>query len=430
MSTLTPRTADGAATPERSLLLRNRDFRLLYTGEVAGKFGSSVTALALQLIAIVTLHADPLAVSALPAVAWLPWLLIGLPAGAWVDRIRRRPVMLASAACSLVLYLTVPIAGALHLLTLPQLLLVAFAAGIATVFFQTAYTALLPSVVAESDRAEGNAKLHGSASAAQLLGQSSGGAVAQLFGPVNSLLANTVTFLTSVVCTARIRQREERPAVATRRSLRQDIGEGLGLVLRDVWLRTVLVYGALSNMALMAFQAIQADFLLNHAGLPQSLVGTLIGLTGLGGVLGAAVARRVGIRIGTARAMLLFEIGVAGLVVLVPLAGKGLGMALYLLGGIGGVAGVVAGNVLRATFNQQYIPAELLGRTTATTAVVTYGTIPLGALLGGGLAQAFGLGTAMWISCAGVPLAAAVLLLSPMRKHRDLPDRPMVTAAG
>ncbi|TQF05511.1 MFS transporter [Kitasatospora acidiphila] len=426
--TAVPTTAPTVGTPGSSLLRRNRDFRLLYTGEVTGQFGGSVTNLALPLIATVVLHADALKVSSLTAAAWLPWLLLGLPAGAWVDRLRRRPVMLAAAACSLLLYLTIPVAGTLGLLTFPQLLAVAFCAGVSAVFFQTAYTALLPTLVAEPDRAEGNAKIQGSASVAQFAGRSSAGAIAQFFGPVNGLFANTVTFLVSVLCTARIHEAERRTAPAARRSLRQDVGEGLRLVLGDSWLRSILAYGGLSNLALTAYQSIQVIFLLNRAGLPQGLIGTLIALSGLGGIAGAAVARRVGAAIGTARALLLFQLGLPVLALLIPLADKGAGAACYLVGGLAVSGGVVAGNVLRATFIQRYVPAEMFGRTSATTAVVVYGTMPIGALLGGGLAQAFGLGTAMWLSCAAVPLAATVLLCSPIRRHRDLPNRPMTAA--
>ncbi|MCC9309995.1 MFS transporter [Kitasatospora sp. RB6PN24] len=428
MRTLTRATESPVGTPGSSLLRRNRDFRLLYTGEVTGQFGTSVTNLALPLIATVTLRADALEVSSLTAAAWLPWLLLGLPAGAWVDRMRRRPVMLTAAACSLLLYLTVPVAGALGLLTFPQLLAVAFCAGISTVFFQTAYTALLPTLLAAPDRAEGNARIQGSASVAQFAGRSSAGAIAQFFGPVNGLFANTATFLVSLLCTAGIHEAARPATRAAGRSLRRDIGEGLRLVLADSWLRSVLAYGGLSNLALTAYQSIQVVFLLDRAGLPQGLIGTLIALSGLGGMAGAAVARRVGAAIGTARALLLFQLGLPILALLIPLADRGAGAVCCVVGGLAVSGGVVAGNVLRATFVQQYVPAELFGRTSATTAVVVYGTMPLGALLAGALAQTVGLGPAMWISCAGVPLAALTLLCSPVRRHRELPTRPMTAA--
>lgn len=432
LSTAPAAPSTAQAEPRRSLLRRHRDFRLLFVGEVAGKYGASVTGLALPLIAVTRLHAGAFLVSTLPAATWLPWLLIGLPVGAWVDRMSRRAVMLASAAASLLLYLTIPIAAALGLLSYLQLLVVALLAGTSTVFFQTAYTAYLPSLVTEPDRAEGNAKLQGSASTAQIVGLGSGGTLAQLFGAVDSLLANTLTFAVSLLCTASIKQREQLPPAVERerRTLLAEVGEGLRIVVRDRWLRSFLLYGATANLALTAYQSIQVVFLLNRAHLPASALGTLIGAASVGGVLGALVARRVGAAIGTARAMLLFLLGLPSLVLLIPLTGNGAGVLCYLVGGAAVSGGVVAGNVLRATFTQGYVPAELLGRISASSAFLNYSLIPLGALLGGALAGGLGVLPAMWLTCAALPLAALILWFSPLRRYRDLPTGSVARAAA
>ncbi|MCX4749123.1 MFS transporter [Kitasatospora sp. NBC_01287] len=424
--------AEVAAGPRRNLLRRNRDFRLLFTGEVAGKYGSSVTGLALPLIAVTVLHTGAFRVSALTAAVWLPWLLFGLPVGAWVDRLRRRTVMLASAAVSLLLYLTVPVAAALGLLSYLLLLLVALGTGTSAVFFQTAYTAYLPTLVAESDRAEGNAKLQGSAQAAQIVGLGTGGTLAQLFGAVDSLLANTATFVISLVCTASIRQRETVTPAAERKrpTLLSEVGEGLRLLLRDRWLRTFLFNGAVANLALTAQQSILVLFLLNRVGLPESALGGLIGAASAGGILGALVARRVGAAIGTARAVLLFQVALPSLVLLIPLTGRGAGVLCYLIGGVAVSMGVVAGNVLRATFTQSYVPAELLGRISASGAFLNYSLMPAGALLAGALASDLGVLTAMWVTCGGLPLAALILWFSPLRRYRDLPAGSIVRAGS
>ncbi|MDH6131711.1 putative MFS family arabinose efflux permease [Kitasatospora sp. MAA4] len=420
-------------SPRRpGLLRRNRDFRLLWTGEVAGKFGSSVTGLGLPLIAATTLHAGAFQVSLLTMASWLPWLLIGLPVGAWVDRMRRRTVMMAAAAGSLLLFLTVPVAAAFGVLGFAQLLAVALGAGTCAVFFQTAYTAYLPGLVAEADRAEGNAKLQGSASAAQIVGLGSGGTIAQVFGAVDSLLANSVTFLISLLCTAGIKHREPVRDRAQQRgkSLLSEVGEGLRQVARDRWLRGFALYGAGSNLALTAYQSILVVFLVQQADLPESAIGLLIGLASTGGVVGALVARRVGAAIGTARALLIFVLVVPVPVLLIPLTTGGAGVLCFLAGGFAVSAGVVAGNVLRSTFQQRYCPAELLGRITAGTSFLTYGTIPLGALTGGSLAALLGLRTAMWLATAAVPLAAVILCFSPVRGLRDLPTTLTMPVAG
>jgi MFS family permease len=409
------------------LLRRHRDFRLLWLGETTGKFGASVTSVALPLIAVENLDAGTFEVGLLTAAAWLPWLVVGLPVGVWVDRMRRRPVMLASAAVSAVLFAAVPVADRLGLLSVGLLLGVALATGTAAVFFQTAYTAYLPSILAPEDQAEGNAKLHGSASAAQIAGLGSGGVVAQAAGAVNGMVVNAATFLVSLVCVGGIRHRETPPTPSRESGApAAGIGEGLRLIARDPWFRTLTLFAAASNLALMGYQSIRVVFLVREVGVAPGTVGILVASVSAGGVAGAFVARRVARRFGTARGTLLCELGLAASALLMPLTVAGAGVALFVAGGFCVTAGVVAGNVIKAGFQQRYCPPELLGRLTATTAFLSYGTIPLGALLGGTLGTAFGVRTAMFITTAGIPLAGLILLASPIARTRDLPT----TVAG
>ncbi|MFF7412601.1 MFS transporter [Streptomyces lydicus] len=407
------------------LLRRHRDFRLLWCGETAGKFGAAVTNVAMPLVAVATLHASTFAVGLLSACGWLPWLLIGLPVGVWVDRLRRRPLMLAAAAVSLLLFAAVPVLARTGGLSLGLLIAVALLTGAAAVVFQTAYSAYLPTLLAPADRAEGNAKLHGSASAAQIAGQGAAGLLAQLAGAVNGLLANAATFLVALLCLLGIRHREPRPKVrdGAPRALRREVAEGLRLVADDVWFRTMTLFGAASNLALMGYQSLAAVFLVREVGLPAGAVGGLLALASTGGIAGAFAARRTAARLGTARAMLVFELGVPCLALLIPLTTSGAGALLYVAGSFGVSAGVVAGNILKVSFQQSYCPPPLLGRLIASSAFLNYGTLPLGALLGGALGSALGVRTAMWIMTAGVPLAALILLFSPVRTVRELPAR-------
>jgi len=412
-----------SAKENAGLLRRHRDFRLLWCGETAGKFGASVTSVAMPLVAVSALHAGTFDVGLLSASAWLPWLLIGLPVGAWVDRLPRRPVMAAAAALSFVLFALIPVTRWAGLLSIPLLVGIALLTGTAAVFFQTAYSAYLPSLLAPEDQAEGNAKLMGSASAAQIAGLGSAGLIGQAVGVVNAMFANAGTFVVSVLCLAGIRGREPRRerAAAASGTLLTEVGEGLRLVARDPWLRSLTLFGALSNMALMGYQSIQVVFLVHTVGVSQGAVGGLIAATSLGGVGGALVARRVATAMGTARAMLLFELGVTVFALLIPLTTPGAGLVLFAAGGFSVAAGVVAGNVVKSSFQQAYCPPELLGRVTAGSAFLNYGTIPVGALLGGWLGSVLDLRTALWITTAGVPLAALVLLFSPVGRTRDLP---------
>ncbi|MFI6764326.1 MFS transporter [Streptomyces sp. NPDC050355] len=407
------------------LLRRHRDFRLLWCGETAGRFGAAVTGVAMPLVAVSALRASTFEVGLLGACGWLPWLLIGLPVGAWVDRLPRRPLMLAAAALSLVLLAAVPLLARTGRLGLGPLIAVALLTGAAAVVFQTAYSAYLPTLLAPADRPEGNAKLHGSASAAQIAGQGAGGLIAQLAGAVNGLFAHAATFLVALLCLLGIRHREPpredsgRPA----RSLTGEVAEGLRLVVGDRWFCTLTLFGATSNLALMGYQSLLTVFLVREVGLAPGAVGGLLALASTGGIAGAFMVRRTAGRLGTARAMLLYELGIPCAALLIPLASPGAGVLLYIAGGFGVSAGVVAGNILKTGFQQGYCPPPLLGRLVASSAFLNYGTLPLGALLGGALGSALGVRTAMWITTAGVPLAALILLFSPVRTVRDLPTR-------
>jgi predicted MFS family arabinose efflux permease len=424
--------APGPRTPRRrGGLFRHRDFRLLWIGQTTSKVGSSVTSVALPLVAVATLGASTLQVALLAAAVWLPWLVVGLPAGAWVDRLPRRPVMMACDLVSLLFFLSVPVAAWLGVLTIGQLLVVALGAGTAAVFFQTAYQVYLPSLLARDRVAEGNAKLLGSESAAHIAGPGLAGLVAQLSGAVTALLLDAASFAVSAVCLLAIRTPEPRPAGARRAgTLRREIGEGVRFVARDPYLRTLTVFGALSNLGLMGYQAILVVFLIRDIGVGSAAVGGLVAAMDLGGVIGAVLATRIARRFGTARGLILAELGAAPFGLLIPLARPGAGLAPLVAGGIIISAGVAVGNVLKGSFRQTYPPHHLLGRVTVSMQLLNYGTIPLGAVLGGVLGTALGLRPAMWIIVGVLALTGLVLLTGPIRRERDLPARPAIRPAG
>jgi Na+/melibiose symporter-like transporter len=402
-------------------LWRARDFRLLWIGETTSNLGSSVAVVALPLVAVVTLQASTFTVGLLEAVAWLPWLLIGLPAGAWVDRLAKRPIMMLCNILSMLFFASIPIAAWSGVLTVGHLLMVATCGGTAKVFFTMAYRAYLPTLVSTGDLLEANTKLQGSESAVQVAGPGLSGLLAQIFGAASGVLADAVSFGISVLCLRSVRPRETRPERTVKDRLRDEIGDGLRFVLHDPYLRVLTIFGALSNIALMGYQSVQVVFLVRDIGAEPAVVGVVLALASAGGVLGALLASRIAAAFGTARAFLLCEVLAAPALMLGPLSRPGWGLALFVAGGIGIGAGVVVSNILTATFRQSYCPPELIGRITASTAVLNYGSIPLGALLGGGVGQALGVRETLWIM-AGLQVASmAILLLSPFRGLRDFP---------
>lgn len=331
--------SDGVVGRRLTGLLGDRDFRLLWVGETTSALGTNITRVALPLVAVVTLHATAFEVSLLTALVWLPWLVIGLPAGAWIDRLPRRPVMLICDAASLALLLSVPITAWLGGLTLVHLLVVALLLGTTAVFFQTAYQVYLPGIVEERHLTEANAKLLGSAAAAQIAGPGVGGLIAQALGAVTGLLADAVTFAVSLVCLWRIRRAERvEPASAapTEKSLLQRIRTGLSFLAADPYFRVLAISGAVMNLALMGYQSILIVFLIRAVGISSALVGLLLAGMSVGGLLGAAVATKLGRRFGTARGMLAANLLTGPFALLIPLTDRGPALAFLVAGGVGG----------------------------------------------------------------------------------------------
>jgi MFS family permease len=406
----------------RAGLLARRDFRLLWTGETTSCLGSSIGGVALPLVALSVLHASVFAVSALTAAAWLPWVLIGLPAGAWADRLPRRPVMIAADVVSVAAFGSVPVAAWCGVLTTVQLMLAALAGGTASVFFKTAYRAFLPALLASGDLLEGNAKLQGSEQVANVAGPGAAGVIAQAAGAVCGVLADAASFAVSAICLSRIRVAEP-PRVARRRNLRHEIGEGLAIVVRDPLLRASAIYGCLSNLTLVGYQAVLVVFLIRIVGLSAGVTGALLAVTSLGGVLGALPARPAARRFGTARVVFYGRTLLTPACLLIPLADRGPGLALFVLGSVTVVSAIIAGNVIWGGWLQSYYPGKLLGRVSTSVQVFNYGSIPLGAIVAGALASHLGVRVALWIMLSGLVLSVLVLLTSPLRHLRDLPSR-------
>jgi len=417
--------AHGERTPARTGrwggLLRQRNFRLFWTGESISEVGNSVTIVVIPLVAIDTLHTSTFVVTLLTAMVWLPWVIIGIPAGAWVDRLPPRPVMLASDAISVVAYASVPVAAWCGVLSVAQLIAVTLIAGAVAVFFNSAYQVLLPGVVDEADLPEGNAKLLGSREVAQIGGPGLGGLLAQAAGPVTGLLADAVSFAVSFCCLTTM----ERPR--DRRSGSPASGgvlEGLRFAWRDPYLRAMTAFSSLGNLALTGVDALMVVFLVRTIGLSSAAAGLIMASLGVGGVLGALVARPLGQRLGTARALLIVVPCGLCFALLLPLADNGPRLAFAATAMVCVGCDIVITNVIIDSFIQTYVSPDILGRVTSATRAVMFAMMPVGALLAGGLATALGVRAALWILSALITVSGLTFLLTPMRHLRDLPRRP------
>lgn len=422
------KAADGAVPGEgrrpRGGLLRQRNFRLLWGGEAVSDLGDAMAGVAIPLVAVVVLHASALGVSGLTAATYLPYLVLGLPAGAWVDRLPCRPVMITCDLAQLVLFASLPAAAALGVLSLGQLLGTALLAGTASMVFGSSYSVYLTTLVGPDELMEGNAKLQGSSSATRVAGPGLGGLAAQALGPVTSLLFDAASFLVSAGCLLRIdRSGTHDPRPRRETTIRQDIAEGLRLVFRDRYLLPLVIWAALTNFGLAGYFALIVVFLVRSVGLSAGLVGTLLTVGGLGGVLGAMTARRLAERFGTARTLILNCALSPCCGLLMVLAHRGPALALAAAGVFGLEGGLVLGSVILASFRQGYVAPEALGRVGTSMRMVTYGVAPLGALTAGELGNAFGPRIALTVMLAIDVSAVSLLLTGPFRGRRDLPVR-------
>jgi len=405
----------------RGGLLRQRNFRLLWTGESISEVGNSVTIVVVPLVAIDTLHTSTFTVTLLTAMTWMPWVVIGIPAGAWVDRLPPRPVMLACDAVSAAVYASVPVAAWCGVLTVAQLIAVTLVAGAASVFFNSAYQVVLPGVVDEADLTEGNARLLGSQQAAQAGGPGLGGLLAQAAGPVTGLLANAASFAISFCCLAAMQPpRDRRPGDSSA----GNVLDGLCFAWRDPYVRAMTAFSSLGNLALTGVDALLVVYLVRTIGLSPAAAGLVMASLGAGGVLGALAARPLGRRFGTARALLVAVPAGLCLTLLLPLADKGPRLAFASAALIGAGCVIATGNVIIDSFIQAHVPPGILGRVISATWAAAFAMMPIGALLAGALATTLGVRAVLWILTALIAASGLTFLLTPMRHQRDLPQRP------
>ncbi|MGW1373932.1 MFS transporter [Streptomyces sp. NPDC002446] len=407
--------------PAASGPLRRRDFRLLLAGAAAGHLGAQVTLVALPLVAVLELDAPAFQVGLLTAAETAAFLLVGLPAGAWVDRMRKLPLMIRADAVRAVAMASIPLAAVADALTMAQLYLVALVTGVATVFFDVAHQSFLPQLLPRDQLVSGNGALESIRSSAQVAGPGLGGGLVQLLGASLALVADAVGYTLSALFLCGIKHPESRPQRAPGSSLRQDIAEGLRFVFRHPLLRVIAVTTGMANFFTATLMATQAVFLVRVLGLAPAMVGLVLAASAVGGLAGALCAGRLAARFGQARIIWLSALVTGPFALLWPLSGRGAGAALFAVGSGVVFFGAVVYNVAQVSFRQALCPPRLLGRMNATLRFLMWGTLPLGALAGGALADAFGARTALVWCAAGFLLVPLPLLLSPLRRMRELP---------
>jgi MFS family permease len=413
------------APPPTGSLWRHPDFVRLWAAQTVSLIGSQVTLLALPLAAILLLEASVLEVGLLTATGYLPFLVVGLPAGVWVDRMRRRPVLIVADVGRAALLLTLPVAYALDALHLWMLYPVAFATGVLTLFFDVAHQSYLPSLVPRHRLADGNAKLELSYSGAQLVGPGIGGALVQALTAPITILLDALTYLLSAALLLVIRRPEPPPApAAPDAGMGAQIREGLRYVLGHRWLRPIALTTGIGNLFDLfgMVAAVLTLFAVRELRLSPAALGAILAAANAAALLGAAVNGRLVARFGIGPVLAVSAVGPGFAVLLLPLATPA--TAGWVLTGALGIAGFAISvyNVNQITLRQTVTPDAFQGRMNATIRFLIWGTLPIGTFLGGLLGGIIGLRTTLVVAGVGSVLASLPLLLSPVRTLRHLPD--------
>ena len=400
----------------RGKLWRHVDFLKLWTGETVSEFGSQITLLAVPTVAILILHAGPFQVGILSALEFLAFPTLGLVAGVYADRIRRRPIMIVCDLGRFVAVGSIPIAFVLNLLTLEQLYVVALFTGIFTVFFDVSYQSYLPVLVDRPNLIEGNTKLEITRSTAQVAGPAVAGFLIQLIGGAKAVAVDAVSFLFSALALVLIKTPEPEPRPSTASGATgfiPEMREGLEVVFRSPILWRIAGCTATSNLGSnMVFGAVLLVFAYRQLHLSAAVVGVIFAITSVGGLAGALIAAWVARRLGIGPT-LGFSIMIGGLALLAtPIAAVAAPVLV--------LAGVVY-NIAQVSLRQAITPDRVQGRMNATMRTIVWGTIPVGAFIGGILGTSIGLVQTLVLGGFVSLLAALWIFLGPVIRLKEQP---------
>ena len=392
-----------------------------WTASTVSNVGDAVTAVALPLTAVTVLHASSLEVSSLTAATFAAWVFIGLPAGVIVHRLPLRGTQVTMDLLRAAALLSVPVAAWLHVLTIAQLVAVALVVSLATVVFDVGNSTLMVSVVGKSELTRRNSLTSGTFAVTQTAGPSMGGVLVQAAGAAGAIVVDVVSYVLSAAILTRL-PRTTVGAGDRQVPVRQAIRDGWHYVVRHPVIRPCVAMATAVNFVCGGLMALTPLFLVRTLHAPIGVVGVLMATEGVGSLVGAAGTTRLAARLGSARSLLLAGVIATAFALVIPLAQGGPGLVVFGLGNAGFAAGVVILSVLTRTHRQETTPPELLSRVMATVRFISWGVIPVGALAAGGLATAYDVRTALWVTAAMTLLIPIIARSSAVGSLRDLAD--------
>lgn len=406
-----------ATTARRSGLWRHPDFLKLWTGQTISLFGSLIGRFALPLVAIYTMDASPLQVATLGAASVAPGLALGLFAGVWVDRLRRRPLLIAADLGRALALGSVPAAYWLGALGLAQLYLVALVTSALSILFEVAYRSYLPALVSREELVEGNSKLAATDSVAEMTGTGLAGVIVQALGAPVGVLVDAISFVASAVAVGLIRAPERAAPVAeggAERNALREIGEGLRTIWHDRTLRAVVGAGTTDICFIHIFVAVLTLYFVRELGLSPAMIGFVIAIGGVSSFFGALIADRVIRRWGLGRSFIGSFVLYRLFTYAIPFAAGPYAVVVAILGVSQSLdAAATVQQIAQNSLLQTTAPERLLGRVNASFQTLQQGAILLGLLIGGVLGEAIGLRPTMLIGMTASLLSLLWFVGSP-----------------
>ena len=402
-------SVDPAPTASPEPLWRARNFRTMWTGQALSQLGEEIPRLALPVLAVLLLNATEFEVGVLNAASLIAFLVVGLPAGAWIDRLRKRLPAL---------WLT----GGLQMW---QVYLVALVLGVATVFFDVAYQSIVPSLVRTDQIAEANAKLESTQQLSGIAGPAIAGWLIGVLSAPLALLTTALTYASSIVALLLTTDAEPRRAASDHAPIHREVAEGLGWVFGNPLLRRIVATTAVSNLSSVLVFTLLPLFYLRVLGFTPETMGLVLSLSAAGGLLAAVTAPRITRAVGEARAIPLSAIMFSLATLLLPLAvalPSGWVLPALVAQGLVGNFAVLLYNITQVSFRQRITPARLLGRMNASIRFVVWGIMPPAALLAGWLGETIGVVPTLWWGAGFGLLAILPVGLGPFWRLRALPS--------
>ncbi|GAA3921885.1 MFS transporter [Microbacterium invictum] len=405
-------------------LWRDRNFLTMWSGQALSQFGAQITELALPVLAVLLLHATEFEIGVLNAAGTAAFLVVGLPAGAWIDRMRKRHVMIVADLVRALALASLPLLWVLGALQIWHMVAVALVMGIATVFFDVSYQSVIPSLVRPGQIAEANGKFETTAQLAGIAGPAAGGWLIGVITAPLAILVTAGTYVASMLALAFTRDHERVAPAAEHDPLARSIGEGLRWVFGNRYLRRIVGTTAVSNFFSTVTFTLMPIFLLRTLGITPEGLGLVFAVSSLGGVAGAMATPHIVRRLGEGPAIPIGAIAFSSIALLLPLAATfpDVAFPIVLVQGFVAMFSVLLYNITQVTFRQRITPPRLLGRMNASIRFCVWGVMPLAALTAGGLGTWLGTTATMWIGAVGSVASALFVVTGPFWTTRSLPD--------